>query len=50
MESRGELERASQMDGSTSVAPLDARGGGNYVRLTDPVGHHVYLVHGQKKV
>ncbi|KAI4679680.1 uncharacterized protein J4E84_008202 [Alternaria hordeiaustralica] len=49
VESRGELERASQIDGATSIAPLDAPGGGNYVKLTDPVGHHVYLIHGQQK-
>jgi hypothetical protein len=49
VESRVELERASEIGGATSIVPLDAPGGGEYVKLTDPVGHHVYLVHGQTK-
>ncbi|CAN9094064.1 unnamed protein product [Alternaria alternata] len=34
---------------ATKITSLDAPGGGEFVRLTDPVGHHVYLVHGQSK-
>ncbi|KAK5215631.1 hypothetical protein LTR96_011214 [Exophiala xenobiotica] len=49
VESRAELERASKIKDATSILPLHAPGGGDYVRLTDPVGHHVYLVHGQVK-
>ena len=49
LESQGELERASQLEGATTISNLDAPGGGEVVRLTDPVGHHVYLVHGQQK-
>ena len=49
VESRVELERASAIEDATNIASLDAPGGGEFVRLTDPVGHHVYLVHGQSK-
>lgn len=49
VESRKELERASKIEGATNITPLDAPGGGEFVRLTDPVGHHVYLVYGQSK-
>jgi hypothetical protein len=49
VESRAELERASAIKDATKITSLDAPGGGEFVRLTDPVGHHVYLVHGQSK-
>lgn len=49
VESRTELERASTIKGATEIASLDAPGSGEVVRLTDPVGHHIYLVHGQRK-
>ncbi|KAJ8117584.1 hypothetical protein OPT61_g1249 [Boeremia exigua] len=49
VESRLELERASQIKNATGIMALEGPGGGEFVRLTDPVGHHVYLVHGQTK-
>lgn len=49
VESRAELERASAIRDATKITSLDAPGGGESVRLTDPVGHYVYLVHGQSK-
>ncbi|OAL05585.1 Glyoxalase/Bleomycin resistance protein/Dihydroxybiphenyl dioxygenase [Phaeosphaeriaceae sp. SRC1lsM3a] len=49
VESQAELERASALQYATEITSLDAPGGGEFVRLTDPVGHHVYLVHGQSK-
>ncbi|KIX92753.1 uncharacterized protein Z520_11605 [Fonsecaea multimorphosa CBS 102226] len=49
VESRAELERAAKIKDATSISSLKAPGGGEVVRLTDPVGHHVYLVHGQTK-
>lgn len=49
VESRAELERASVIKDATGITSFDAPGGGEFVRLTDPVGHHVFLVHGQSK-
>ncbi|KAH7563837.1 hypothetical protein BM1_00884 [Bipolaris maydis] len=49
VESRDELERARNLKGASPIISLDSPGGGEYVKLTDPVGHHVYLVHGQTK-
>lgn len=51
VESRAELERAiTSIPGcSGSIEKLNAPGGGEVVKLTDPVGHIVYLVHGQEK-
>jgi hypothetical protein len=49
VESRTELERASQIEGATPIKKLDAPAGGEIVQLTDPVGHHVFLVYGQAK-
>ena len=50
VESRKELERASEIKGASPISSLDTPGGGEMVRLTDPAGHHVYLVHGQTKI
>ena len=49
VESRADLERASEIDGASSVAPFKGPGGGEFVKLTDPVGHNIYLIHGQTK-
>jgi hypothetical protein len=49
VESRTDLERASKIKDATSIKPFDALGGGEIIRLTDPVGHYVYLIHGQTK-
>jgi hypothetical protein len=47
---RSELERATTLIPScTPIQTLSAPGGGEYVKITDPVGHTVYLVHGQTK-
>ena len=47
VESRSELERASQISGASQILPLKAPGGGEIVTLKDPAGHLVHLVHGQ---
>lgn len=49
VESKAELEQASKIQGATPITPLDAPGGGEFVKLTDPIGHHVYVTFGQKK-
>ena len=49
VQSREELERASKITGTTSISPLDAPGGGEMVTVTDPAGHKVHLVYGQKE-
>ncbi|KAH7069573.1 Glyoxalase/Bleomycin resistance protein/Dihydroxybiphenyl dioxygenase [Paraphoma chrysanthemicola] len=47
--SRADLEAATKrIQGCSAIAPLDAPGGGEYVQATDPAGHSVFLVHGQR--
>jgi catechol 2,3-dioxygenase-like lactoylglutathione lyase family enzyme len=50
VESRSELERASRIPGSSSIAELKGPGGGETVTLRDPAGHVVHLVHGQTPI
>lgn len=48
--SRDELERATKtIPGCSKIVQLEAPGGGEYVKLIDPAGHVVLLVHGQTK-
>ncbi|KAH5201745.1 hypothetical protein HBH77_125820 [Parastagonospora nodorum] len=48
--SRNELERATKtIPGCSAIEQLAAPGGGEYVKLIDPAGHIVLLVHGQTK-
>ena len=50
VETREELSRAANnIPGASKITPLDAPGGGEIVTLTDPAGHKVHIVHGQKE-
>ncbi|KAK4935238.1 hypothetical protein LTR10_023665 [Elasticomyces elasticus] len=49
VESHEELEKASKVADATSIFKLDGPGGGEAVTLTDPAGHKVHLVYGQKQ-
>ena len=49
VQSREELERAASVSGASNISVLDAPGGGEVVTLTDPAGHKVHLVYGQKE-
>ena len=44
-QSRDDLERLARCDGASPVQALDEPGGGSVVRLTDPNGHTVEVVH-----
>jgi len=46
--SAGDLERASQIEGASAVEALDGPGGGQRVRLSDPDGFSVEVVHGRE--
>lgn len=43
-----DLETAARMDGASDVEDLDGPGGGKRVRLTDPDGFSVEVVHGRE--
>jgi catechol 2,3-dioxygenase-like lactoylglutathione lyase family enzyme len=43
-----DLHAAAQMEGASTVEKLDAPGGGECVRFTDPDGNGVELVHGRE--
>lgn len=45
-ESEEDLNRLSRLPGASKVEPIDEPGGGQRVRLTDPDGHGVEVVHG----
>jgi hypothetical protein len=47
VESRAELEKATRIEGATSVYPLGSPAGGEAVTLTDPAGYKCHLVFGQ---
>lgn len=44
-----ELQRASRIDGASAIESLDDPGGGYRVRLSDPDGNHLEIVHGVEK-
>ena len=44
------LDIASKLDGASEMQPIDEPGKGKRVRLTDPLGNVVELVHGMEKV
>jgi hypothetical protein len=46
VESHDELEKAEQHFGATAIEPLSGPGGGEMVRLADPLGNAVYLIYG----
>ena len=49
VESRDELEKATEIKGASAIREFAAPGGGEVVTLTDPLGFHVHLVHGQEE-
>lgn len=46
--SEDDLKAASKLPGASSIETLDGPGGGHRVRLVDPIGYTVELVHGRK--
>lgn len=44
-----DLEAAAAMDGASPIEELDGPGGGHRVRLTDPDGFNVEIVHGRQQ-
>ena len=46
VESEDDLDRASGVDGASPVEEMDEPGGGRRVRLTEPNGHTIEIVHG----
>ena len=48
--SRDDLVRLSKMPGATGIETMDEPGEGQRVRLTDPMGYTVEVVHGIKEV
>ncbi|MCG6658935.1 bleomycin resistance protein [Halomonas campisalis] len=46
VEDRQDLERASRLDGASSIQRLERPGGGERVTLQDPSGRQIDLVHG----
>ena len=49
VESEADLDAASRVPGASPIENLDEPGGGRRVRLTDPIGYTVELVHGRQK-
>jgi hypothetical protein len=49
VESREELEKATQIHGASAISPLSGPGGGEQVTLKDPAGHLVHLVFGRQE-
>ena len=47
VESRADLERASQIDGASPIETIQSPGGGQQVQLIDPDGHRVEIVYGR---
>lgn len=45
--SRDDLDKVAAIPGASAVEPLNTPGGGEVVRLTDPAGFKVEVVHGQ---
>src|SRR3974390_1125259 len=43
-----DLERASRAPGASKIEDIDEPGGGRRVRLTDPDGYQVEIVHGMQ--
>lgn len=50
VDTQDELHALARLDGASAVEPMDAPGGGMRVRLTDPSGFRVDVVHGQAPV
>lgn len=47
-ESAGDLEKIAKVPGASSIEPLEGPCGGQVVRITDPLGMQVEIVHGQQ--
>jgi hypothetical protein len=47
---RDDLERAARLEGASAVEPIDEPGGGWRVRLTEPNGYQIELVHGIERL
>jgi len=45
-----DLKRAAGLPGATGIETLDEPGGGKRVRLTEPNGYQIEIIHGQKSV
>lgn len=45
-----DLRRAAEIDGASPIEAIDEPGGGKRVRLTDPLGYQVEVVHGIEKL
>ena len=50
MASEDDLKAAARVPGASPIENLDEPGGGRRVRLTDPIGYTVELVHGRQPV
>src|SRR5215831_19331269 len=48
--SMGDLEKVSRVEGASPIEEIDEPGGGKRVRLTDPDGYQVEVVHGMARV
>jgi catechol 2,3-dioxygenase-like lactoylglutathione lyase family enzyme len=48
VESEDDLKAAARAPGASAIEDLDGPGGGKRVRVTDPLGYTVELVHGRK--
>ena len=48
--SEEDLEKLSRVDGASKVESIDEPGGGKRVRLTDPDGFQVEIVHGMARL
>ena len=48
--SEEELEKASRLEGASKIETVDEPGGGKRVRLTDPLGYRIDVIHGMTKV
>ncbi|MCJ1303618.1 hypothetical protein MMC08_006428 [Hypocenomyce scalaris] len=49
VEPHSKLARAATIPGASPIHALDAPGGGEIVTLTDPVGHQVHLIWGERE-
>ena len=48
VESEDDLKAAAKLPGASAIESLDEPGGGRRVRLVDPIGYTVELVHGRR--
>lgn len=46
VDSEEDLEKASKLDGASAVEEIDEPGGGKRVRITEPNGYQIEIVHG----